>query len=307
MNIRPPQVVNLFAKRWARVGLIVVIAISCAVIIVQMVLRPWASPNKRADTHFNFDGPPPAAYSRSPLTYVDQVAAAPSGRVPSQLAQAATDQGEADYLGYGCANCHGIDGAGGFAAPAVAGDSERRITTLVRQGPGNMPAYTTDGLSDADLSAIAAYISGLPKQPTPTAAPVTPTATPWPSPTATPTPIPSPTATPVPGATPTPTQPAATPTATPAPKPTVDAARFAAAKQLFQDVGCDLCHGLDAKGTSGGPALTGLTASKIESFVRNPQASPDSPYTKQMKPFSKSVVSDQDLQELIYYILNLPQ
>lgn len=303
MKDRFPEILDLLARRVVPLALVGVIVIGAALLIVQMALRPWAPPNEQADTHLNFDGPPAHGYTRSRLTYLSEVAAAPSGRVPSQEALSAANQGQADYIGYGCANCHNINGSGGFAAPAVTGDSARRVTTLVRQGPGNMPAYTKAALSDADLNAIAAYIASLPQQPTPTPGPVTPTATPWPSPTATPSPIPSPTATPIPGATPTPTL------VPPTPTPTPDAARLKAAKQLFRNVGCDLCHGEQAEGTRSGPALAGqgLTPSKIESFVRDPKAPPNSKYSKPMKPFSKSDLSDKELQEIIYYILNVAQ
>lgn len=77
--------------------------------------------------------------------------------------------GEALYLDY-CANCHGADGQRGAIDNAVVGLSEDVIALQVRTGAGAntyepralyMPAYTTDELTDTQLTAIANYILAL--------------------------------------------------------------------------------------------------------------------------------------------------
>jgi ubiquinol-cytochrome c reductase cytochrome c subunit len=66
------------------------------------------------------------------------------------------------YLTY-CAGCHsatGVGGAltGGQAASALDRATPTQIGEAIRVGPGAMPAFTTDVLTDVDVNAIAAYI-----------------------------------------------------------------------------------------------------------------------------------------------------
>jgi mono/diheme cytochrome c family protein len=67
--------------------------------------------------------------------------------------------GEQLFVVDGCATCHGLDGRGGVIGPPVIGTTAKKLRTITHQGPKGMPAYSIDTLSDADLAAIAAFLS----------------------------------------------------------------------------------------------------------------------------------------------------
>lgn len=276
------------------------------VLIFQITLRPWAGADNSTDTHLNFTDPK-SGYTRSELALLGEPELAPAGWVKSQAALDSDDPGFAGYVAYGCASCHGLAGEGTAAGPPLGGSSLRRINTLTRKGPGGMPAYDAVHLVDADMDAIAAYVSGLPEtldEPEVTGEPVAtpfPTATPPPTATPVPTPTPRPTPTALPPDAPTPA-----PVPTPTPEPTPDPGLVAAARQLYVDVGCDLCHGVDAEGTEDGPVIEDITAEEIRDIVRDPQRDPDSIYPKGMKPRLLDELSDAEIDEIIFYLQNLP-
>jgi mono/diheme cytochrome c family protein len=62
------------------------------------------------------------------------------------------------FFQYGCASCHTVSGAGGAVGKDLQGDSTRKITTKVREGPKGMPAFSSDELSDADLQKLIAFL-----------------------------------------------------------------------------------------------------------------------------------------------------
>jgi ubiquinol-cytochrome c reductase cytochrome c subunit len=62
-----------------------------------------------------------------------------------------------------CQACHSASGAGGAlsygeAAPSLGPVEAQQVGGAVRAGPGEMPAFGRDVLSDAELDAIAAYM-----------------------------------------------------------------------------------------------------------------------------------------------------
>lgn len=59
-----------------------------------------------------------------------------------------------------CAACHGQDFTGGMG-PDLTGFDEDALKDAVREGPGSMPNYTEDQISDEDLDVLAGYFSGL--------------------------------------------------------------------------------------------------------------------------------------------------
>lgn len=280
---------------------ILILCVTAGVLIVQITLRPWADPNYAADTHLN-TADPKDGYSRSVLANLGGISGDPEGWEPSHFARTSISQGYASYVGFGCASCHGLNGEGTRTGPPVAGSSLRRVENIVRQGPKGMPEYTDVHLVDADLDVIAAYLLSLPEVPETPEPVLLPTATPFPLPTATPAPTVAPSASPVPGASPTPT--GIPPTPTPTREP-VDSARLQSAQRLFIDVGCDICHGESAQGTAkGGPALEDLTADEIRTFVRNPERPSDSPYSEAMDPYDEMKLTPQELEEIIFFLLN---
>jgi len=61
-----------------------------------------------------------------------------------------------------CAACHGASGEGDKAPPIVPlAYMEDQITVVVRSGQGEMPPIPKVALSDAELSAIVAYLNQL--------------------------------------------------------------------------------------------------------------------------------------------------
>jgi ubiquinol-cytochrome c reductase cytochrome c subunit len=65
-----------------------------------------------------------------------------------------------------CQACHSASGAGGAlsygrAAPQLAPATPLEIAAAVRAGPGQMPVFGQDALSDADVAAVARYVEYL--------------------------------------------------------------------------------------------------------------------------------------------------
>lgn len=58
-----------------------------------------------------------------------------------------------------CASCHGQDFTGGMG-PTILGLDEEAFITAVREGPGNMPAFSSDQISDEELEALASHFAG---------------------------------------------------------------------------------------------------------------------------------------------------
>ena len=62
-----------------------------------------------------------------------------------------------------CAQCHGASGNGasvgyGNVAPSLTHDSAMQVAEAIRAGPGVMPRFGTDVLSDRDVNDIAEYV-----------------------------------------------------------------------------------------------------------------------------------------------------
>ena len=76
-------------------------------------------------------------------------------------------KGKRVYLAVGCFMCHGRAGQGGamnYPAPAIA-KLEMPVESFVsflRDAPNDMPAYSTDVLSDKEAADIHAFLQSLP-------------------------------------------------------------------------------------------------------------------------------------------------
>jgi ubiquinol-cytochrome c reductase cytochrome c subunit len=73
--------------------------------------------------------------------------------------------GRAQYVAT-CAACHGAAGSGdavggGAIAPALLNTAPQQVGEAIRIGPGQMPAFSSDQVTDAQLSQIAAYLQFL--------------------------------------------------------------------------------------------------------------------------------------------------
>lgn len=287
--------------RWLAPALAALAILAGAIVLtVVMVVRPWASNRAAGETHFNYDIE--ADYARSGVAYLGEESGAPEGWVRAASAAALPDQGLVAYVAYGCASCHGVDGLGTAAGPPIAGGEVRRVVNITRKGPGSMPVYDEANLSENWLDLIAEYVANL------APAPRSPTAVPAPKPTAYPTatPTPGPTATPEP--TPLPAgAPTATPTPSPTPTPTPDPVRLEDARRVYVEVGCDVCHGALGEGAAEGPGLMGLTASELRDLTRAEVRDPDPEWPKPMDAYTIDDVSEAELDEIIFYLLNLPE
>jgi mono/diheme cytochrome c family protein len=73
-------------------------------------------------------------------------------------------------------------------------------------------------------------------------------------------------------------------------------------KQLFQSYGCYQCHGREAQGGAGtGPRLAPkpIPWAQLEKYVRQPSG--------QMPPYTKKVVSDEELGDIYAFLSGQPQ
>jgi mono/diheme cytochrome c family protein len=79
-------------------------------------------------------------------------------------------RGRALYLANGCAYCHGTVGQGGGGRTgglriAQMGIGFEAFLNQLRHPVNEMPPYTQNAMSDADVANIHAYIAGLPPPP----------------------------------------------------------------------------------------------------------------------------------------------
>lgn len=112
------------------------------------------------ETHANVR---PEGYDRTPISYVgEEFPVEGIGLADPRLVTDADQvtRGRLLLLVYGCAMCHGLTGQGGVVGPAL--DLEELFLDdfrpLLRDGPGGMPAFAEEILSDDDLDAIYAFL-----------------------------------------------------------------------------------------------------------------------------------------------------
>ncbi|HEY8732465.1 MAG TPA: cytochrome c [Candidatus Limnocylindria bacterium] len=73
----------------------------------------------------------------------------------------ATTRGASLYVTAGCVTCHGLEGRGAVIGPPIAGTDFETVLKRVREGPSGMPKFSVDGLSDAQIADITAYLDSL--------------------------------------------------------------------------------------------------------------------------------------------------
>lgn len=151
------------------VGLLLLVAAVMLVVIVGLVLRPWASADTDAMTKLNLAEEIPEEYQRTQGSYPGIPGYLYPSWQPNGL-QAA--KGYAEYIGHGCAFCHGLDGSGTATAGPVSGYGGDIVRSFVREGPGQMPSYSEDELTEDELQSIIDWIAEL--DPHPSAAPKIP-------------------------------------------------------------------------------------------------------------------------------------
>ena len=116
-------------------------------------------------THPNLQPRPGPSYTRteqilvgSPVPYTGIGLAAPVSSTAN-----AVQRGQELFVTDGCATCHGLQGQGGPVGPVIVGSKVADLRTKTSKGPGGMPAFAQDALTDDQLTAIAAYLQSLAK------------------------------------------------------------------------------------------------------------------------------------------------
>ena len=116
------------------------------------------------DTHSNLWESVDSGYSRTGLALVGQAGDVELSLETEHITLGnliALDPGRAVYLTRGCSTCHGLDALGGSVGPSLAGSVPEILDRMVRDGPGGMPAYSEDYLSDEDMAEMAVYLENL--------------------------------------------------------------------------------------------------------------------------------------------------
>lgn len=116
-------------------------------------------------THTNLEATSDAGYARTAQIAVGTPVAY-RGIGLSAALPATTNaiiRGQELFVASGCATCHGIQGQGGPVGPVIVGSSANDLRTKIDKGPGGMPAFAHDALSDDQLADIAAYLQSLAK------------------------------------------------------------------------------------------------------------------------------------------------
>lgn len=92
--------------------------------------------------------------------------AAPAQKPPA-APKGNAENGKKIFTGYGCYQCHGYEAQGGAAGPRL-GPRPIVFATFsryLRQPTGQMPPYTTQVVSDAEVADIYAFLQSRPEPP----------------------------------------------------------------------------------------------------------------------------------------------
>lgn len=65
------------------------------------------------------------------------------------------------YIGAGCANCHGLDGEGGSVGPDIRDKTGEDFDFALREGVPGMPTFQHDRLSEQQAQAILQFVNEL--------------------------------------------------------------------------------------------------------------------------------------------------
>lgn len=75
-------------------------------------------------------------------------------------ASSASDFDAEEFARTNCTACHGSDFSGSMG-PDLTGFDEDALKTAVREGPGAMPSYSEEQISDDELDVLATFFSEL--------------------------------------------------------------------------------------------------------------------------------------------------
>jgi len=115
------------------------------------------------ETHANVR---PEGFDRTPIGYVgDEIPYTGIGLADPGLVLNAdpVTRGRLLFLGNGCAACHGLASEGGVVGPNLDLEELDRsdFGPVVRSGPGGMPIFAEEILSDDDLDTIYAFLKAI--------------------------------------------------------------------------------------------------------------------------------------------------
>lgn len=119
-------------------------------------------------THANLQPGHDPGYTRTEQIHLGP--AEPYGGTGSATGRTEGDpvaEGARLFVTKGCAACHALEGRGGAVGPAIVGTDLETLQKKVRKGPGGMPHYSQETLTDEELAAIAAYLRSVAAEPTP--------------------------------------------------------------------------------------------------------------------------------------------
>jgi mono/diheme cytochrome c family protein len=112
------------------------------------------SPYTQSNLNAGYD----AHYTRTEQSLVgSDVPYLPAGLAGAPSADLVT-RGQELFVANDCAGCHGLDGHGGVIGPRITSIKASRLRSKTNSGPGAMPAFAPNALTDDDLHAIEAYL-----------------------------------------------------------------------------------------------------------------------------------------------------
>ncbi len=87
--------------------------------------------------------------------------------VGAEETTSAQQRGQANYMRVGCYQCHGTNGQGNDAGPALTPNTLPAIgiANFIRFSAGRMPAYPEEVLSDSEIADIVAFLESVPPPP----------------------------------------------------------------------------------------------------------------------------------------------
>ncbi len=90
-----------------------------------------------------------------------------AGWASAQDATPSATRGQETYMRVGCYQCHGTNGQGNDAGPALTPKTLPAVAmaAFVRLNPGRMPVYPQEVLSDAEIADIVAFLQSVPPPP----------------------------------------------------------------------------------------------------------------------------------------------
>lgn len=139
------------------------VATLAAILILQVVWRPWSGPDRSWSTHLNLGTALPEGYTRTVGAYVGERGLLAAWGLKSADVVTPEQIGRALFIGYGCASCHGLDGRGAFFASDLTTARVSKFTERIRNGMGPMPAFSEADLDEEKLQEIIAYLRTLRK------------------------------------------------------------------------------------------------------------------------------------------------